>query len=512
MHTATPNHWCKIPELKEVEPWASKLIKELSIPLEMKDGRSRSAMCSMYARNYSHLFNLMQTNSSTTLMRDLSPSTNITSCLNGWNYDTSVFKSTVVTEWNLVCEKEFYPTAALIVFGVGGLIGNFIFGYMQDYWGRKSSFFIYLIIEIVACASGVFAWNFELWLVTRFIVGLTVPAILSSPYVLAIELVEPKKRDFCTIVSNIAYSIGLVLLAGIVYLFRDWRSLSLAVSLPLLLLFAFYHFIPESPRWLVARNRFKDAAQVMETMARLNRKTIPSNYENILKSKFSILNDVNGVSKYNYGISDLFAGRQMARKTIIITFIWFTNTSVYVGLSYYAPALGGDEIFVFFLAGLVELPTYIILWPSIYYFGRRWILFVSMALGGIACLSTYITQSNRVITLAMYCVGKMGISSAFVILPLAASELYPTVVRGLGMSFSSVIGMIGPIVIPLINYTGSELTVFPLIIMGLLLISGGCASLLLPETKGVSLPQTLNDGECTILTNPFRKAACRSKS
>ncbi|EAT36653.1 AAEL011275-PA [Aedes aegypti] len=507
---AIPNHWCRIPELEKVQPWASKLAKELSIPLEYKDGRSKLAMCSMYSRNYSQIANVLNVENSTAVLKD--PFDNITSCVYGWKYDTSVFESTVVTEWNLVCEKEFYPTAALIVFGIGGLVGNLVFGYMQDYWGRKNSFFVYLFIEVAACASGVFTWNFELWLLTRFIVGLTVPAILSSPYVLAIELVEPRKRDFCTIVSNIAYSIGLIMLAGVVYLFRDWRSLSLAVSLPLLLLFAFYCFIPESPRWLVARNRFKDAAQVMTIMAKLNRKSIPTNYEHTLKCKLSVPTDVTDKGTYKYGIRDLFAGRQMARKTTIITFIWFTNTSVYVGLSYYAPALGGDEIFNFFLAGLVELPTYIVLWPSIHYFGRRWILCISMLVGGIACLFTYTSQTDRTTTLALYCIGKMGISSAFVILPLAASELYPTVVRGLGMSFSSVIGMIGPIVIPLINYTGSELTVFPLIIMGILLISGGCASLLLPETKGVSLPQTLDDGERTVLTNPFREALRKNKN
>lgn len=84
----------------------------------------------------------------------------------------------------MVCDKDYYTTLALVLFGIGGLLGNYVYGFLQDYWGRRPSFFVYLFLEIVACALSSVTWNFPSWLVFRFIVGLTVPAILASPYVL----------------------------------------------------------------------------------------------------------------------------------------------------------------------------------------------------------------------------------------------------------------------------------------------------------------------------------------
>ncbi|XP_053606652.1 beta-alanine transporter [Plodia interpunctella] len=483
-------HWCWLPELEHADVQRAK---NLSIPMELKDGELTYSACSMYQLNFSDLSGRRE-------------DAEVVPCSHGWQYDHSVYTNTIVTEWSLVCDRNFYPTLGLMLLGVGGIIGNYIFGYLQDSIGRKPSFFIYLLIECIFGVATAFAPNYIVWLICRFGVGFTVPAIMATPYVLAIELVGPRCRTLCTILSNIAYSLGLIFLAGVVYLVRDWRHLALATTLPFVCFFLYLWPMPESPRWLLARGRFEEAEVILKRMARINGKSLPANYMVHLRRKYEsdkLKKDLENEKSRKYGIMDLFRTPNLRQKTIIITFIWFTNTSVYVGLSYYAPVLGGNEILNFFLAGLVELPTYLFLWPSMERLGRRWTLCMSMVVGGVACLTTFLVQHESNVTLALYCVGKMGISSSFVVLPLMASELYPTVVRGLGMSLSSVLGMLGPIFIPLVNYMGSNISVLPLLIMGGLLVAGGIASLLLPETLNQHLPQTLEDGEKMGLDTDF---------
>ncbi|XP_076271891.1 beta-alanine transporter [Rhynchophorus ferrugineus] len=487
-----PDHWCALTNKTHID---ENMLKNVSIPFIIgTDNVSRFSQCLMYDIG----------ESADSLKSSISDGGNNSRpkipCRNGWTYDVMDIRQSIVSEWDLVCSGNFAPTLALVLFGLSGLVGNYVFGYVQDGLGRKPAYFIYLMIQCVFGIGTAFTNSFVSWLVFRIGVGFTVPAILGTPYVLAIELVGPKDRTTVTILINIAYSISLVLLAVVVWMIRDWRLLAIATTAPFAALFLTWYLVPESPRWLLARGRVEEAKTILKNIARINGNKFPADVMLTKEQKTS----QKPKNQEKFGIKHLFHYPNLRWKTIIITFLWFTNTSVYVGLSYYAPTLGGDEYLNFFLAGAVEFPTYLFLWPAMERLGRRWTLCISMVIGGSSCLATFLVQNDYTITLALYCVGKMGISSAFVVLPLMASELYPTVVRGLGMSLSSVVGMLGPIFIPLVNYLGSDIIILPLVIMGAMLIVGGISSLLLPETLNQHLPQTLEDAE----TNQLDFFAC----
>lgn len=85
----------------------------------------------------------------------------------------------------------------------------------------------------------------------------------------------------------------------------------------------------------------------------------------------------------------------MRLKTTLITLNWFANETVYVGLSYYGPALGNNEYLSFLLSSGVEIPTYLACWIVMDSWGRRWPICLCMMISGGCCLATAFLPSGR---------------------------------------------------------------------------------------------------------------------
>lgn len=104
-------------------------------------------------------------------------------------------------------------------------------------------------------------------------------------YELALELVGPEYRSFVTVMTCTFYTFGIMMLAGVTYLVRDWIHMCLLTSVPFLVYFLYMFVMPESPRWLLAKGKFEDALKILEVMARVNGKQLPESFRAKLRER-----------------------------------------------------------------------------------------------------------------------------------------------------------------------------------------------------------------------------------
>lgn len=88
--------------------------------------------------------------------------------------------------------------------------------------------------------------------------------------------------------------------------------------------------------------------------------------------------------------------------------------------------------------------------------------------------------------------GKFGITSAFSMVYVYTAELYPTVVRNMGVGASSMASRLGSILSPYFVYLGAYDRFLPYILMGSLTVLSGILTLFLPESYGMPLPDTID--------------------
>ncbi|XP_023934321.1 organic cation transporter 1 isoform X2 [Bicyclus anynana] len=192
-----------------------------------------------------------------------------TACTN-WIFSTEHYKSTLVTEFSLVCDNEWLPRTGTTLFWVGSLVGNLFFGWISDRYGRRPTILLMIFLEVPLCILASFPGNYWGYITLRILGGLFFPALYQQPFILALELMPPATRTHTGIVVGMLFASGMCLLALLAFLIRDWVYLSMAISIPFVALFGYYWLIPESPRWLVGRGHIADAEKVLRNLAKKN--------------------------------------------------------------------------------------------------------------------------------------------------------------------------------------------------------------------------------------------------
>ncbi|XP_033115530.1 organic cation transporter protein-like [Anneissia japonica] len=100
-----------------------------------------------------------------------------------------------------------------------------------------------------------------------------------------------------------------------------------------------------------------------------------------------------------------------------------------------------------------------------------------------------------VFRVAVAMAGKFAITAAFSIVYIYSAELFPTPVRSAGMGLASMSGRLGSILSPLALLMTEIWKPLPLVIFSSLSVVAGLLGLLLPETLGTNLPETIEEGE-----------------
>eukprot|EP00112_Aurelia_sp_Birch-Aquarium-sp1_P004644 Seg1526.1 transcript_id=Seg1526.1/GoldUCD/mRNA.D3Y31 product="Solute carrier family 22 member 2" protein_id=Seg1526.1/GoldUCD/D3Y31 len=265
---------------------------------------------------------------------------------NEWEFTTEKQYS-IVTEFDLVCEREFISFTANSILFVGWTIGGFILPYFSDRFGRKRILFpsVFIIITVAALSS--LAEHIWVFILSRFIIGFCQGGCINV-FILATELVGEKHRSLSGTIIWFYFTAALLLMTLKAYLLQNWRHLEWACSLPFVVIMLNWSYIPESVRWLRMKGRLDEAMDIFKEIARVNGKTLCN--EEILPP------ESNG-DKSKSTITDVMKHSALTVGLFIQILAWFISGITFYGVSLSSSDLGGDLYGDFALTSLVEFPA-----------------------------------------------------------------------------------------------------------------------------------------------------------
>ncbi|XP_029644289.1 organic cation transporter protein isoform X3 [Octopus sinensis] len=424
-------------------------------------------------------------------------------CSYGRKFLTEKFSS-VVSEFDFVCERKWLKSTLQSVYFVGYLCGSIIFGALADRFGRRPIILIANACQIICGITKIFIPSLINFFILYCIQACGNLGIILSMYALILEFTSSKLRSHISFFCMCIYAFTAIVETGFAYAISSWRYLELTVNLLTIINFFAWIFLPESPRWLIERKRFREANALLHKVMKKNNlqneevlDVFTNNEENtsFTNSFRENIREEKVLPKVkNYTFIDLFKTWRIALITLNVCLCWMVCSMSYYGVLLNSVDMAGNRYLNYLLMQLVEFPACLFSYYLFNRFDHRKPITFFMIFSGLNCIvSNFVTEGSFWFPLILAVLGKFGIAAGFSSIYLLSAEIFPTVVRTNGLGVASMSARVGGICAPFILQLSSYANWLPLSIYGVLSVISGMLLLLLPETKDKDLPQTLED-------------------
>lgn len=382
--------------------------------------------------------------------------------------------------WELSSGEE--SLISTVVFA-GMLIGAYFLGHISDRHGRKKGFLGASLINSSAGLLSAFSPNYITLVSLRFLTGIGLGGgFLFTSWFL--EFIPAPNRGSWMMIFSSFWTIGIVFEASLAWMVMPkwgWRWLIGLSSSAYFLVLLLCKFAPESPRYLCAKGKFREAQIILEKAAQLNSKQLPPG---ILSSdKLLTTDELVSETEDSYLLSSpmkatnqakpgstsmlVLFSHKLFRTTLLLWFLYFGSTFAYYGIilltsqlstahgkcgasSSLSDNIQDTRLYVdTFVTNLAELPGVALSAVIVDRVGRKISMAIMFFLGFVLLVPLVIPQ-NQVTSTALLFGARMFVSASFTVACIYAPEVYPTDIRATAVGIATSVGRIGGMICPLV--------------------------------------------------------------
>ena len=369
----------------------------------------------------------------------------LTGALGGllFGFDTVVIAGAIDALVNLYHLSPQYKGFTVAIGLVGTVIGALGAGQIGQKLGSRETLRLTAVLYVLSAAGCAFAWNWDSFLVFRFIGGLGIGAssVLGPVYIAELSPAKWRGRFVALFQFNIVFGIMLAYMSN--YAIRtihlgaaEWRWQVGIAAIPAVAFLIMLFGIPRSPRWSASRDRIDEALEVLRMMGDPNPEAELADIRAALKQEHASAHERVFQWKYRYPLFlaiTIGAFNQLAGINAILYYI----NDIFAAAGF--TQLSGDQKAI--AIGATNLVFTMVGISVIDKLGRKTLLLIGAAgtaacLAGVAWIFSTQTHTSMLVWILITYIAFFALSQGAVIW-VYIGEVFPTSVRSKGQGIGS---------------------------------------------------------------------------